>query len=70
MLAQRGWPRWAWVTRAELFAPAAECALFATLISAQSGGEREASSRDLLAIVMANLVSFGLGELLRVSGVR
>ena len=70
MLAQVGWPRWAWVTCAELFAPAAECALFSTLVSAQSGGERRASTRDMLAIVMANLASFGLGELLRFSGMR
>ena len=70
MLAQLGWPRRAWVTWAEIFAPAAECVLFATLVSVQSGGERKASPRDMLAIVLANLVSFGLGELLRFSGLR
>ena len=70
MLASLGWPRWAWLTWAEIFAPAAECALFAVLITAQSNGKARASGRDMFAIVLANLSSFGIGEFLRVSGMR
>ena len=53
-----------------VFAPAAECALFAALVTAQSNGKARASARDMVAIVLANLTSFGVGELLRVSGMR
>ena len=70
LLAQIGWPRWAWITAAEIFAPAAECALFALLVSAQSGDTRRASPRDMGAIVLANLSSFGFGELLLAIGLR
>ena len=70
MLSALGWPRWAWLTWAEVFAPTAECALFAALVTAQSNGKARASARDMFAIVPANLTSFGVGELLRVSGMR
>jgi hypothetical protein len=70
LLSLVGWPRWAWVTCAEIFAPAAECAMFAALVSSQSGGTRRASMRDMLAIILANLASFGFGELLRTIGIR
>ena len=52
------------------FAPAAACALFAALVTARSNGKARASTRDMLAIVIANVTSFGVGELLRVSGMR
>jgi hypothetical protein len=70
MLAAVGWSRWAWLTAAEVFAPAVECMLFAVLVTHQSDGERRASTRDLLAIVLANLVSFGAGVLLHAAGLR
>ena len=47
--------RWAYLTVAEIFAPAAECLLFWLAFG-------KASPRDLAAIVVANLLSFGLGE--------
>ena len=53
-----------------VFASAAECALFAALVTSQSNGKARASARDMFAIVPANLTSFGVGELLRVSGMR
>jgi hypothetical protein len=47
--------RWAYLVAAETFAPAAECLLFWAAFE-------KASARDLAAIVVANLLSFGLGE--------
>ncbi len=47
--------RWAYLVVAEVFAPAAECLLFWLAFG-------KASARDLAAIVVANLLSFGLGE--------
>lgn len=45
---------------AEVFAPAAECGLFA--LAFQHGLKRAERRRDWLAIILANLVSFGVGE--------
>ena len=45
-----------YVPVAEIFAPAAECALFATLTSKWNW-------RDMAAIVAANLASFAVGEI-------
>lgn len=61
-------PRWQYVLAAETFAPLAECGLFA---AAQRLRQPRGSVlwRDLLAIVLANLASFGLGELLAAMGV-
>jgi hypothetical protein len=47
--------RWAYLTVAEIFAPAAECLLFWAAFE-------KTRWRDLAAIVVANLLSFGLGE--------
>ena len=49
--------RWAYLAVAEVFAPAAECLLFRLAFG-------RAGARDLAAIVVANLLSFGLGEVL------
>lgn len=52
-----------WVAAAELFAPAAECVLFALVLAPMRGGGarwRE-RGRDWGAIVVANVVSFGVG---------
>ena len=48
-----------YVTVAEVFAPAAECTLFWLAFR-----ERESFWRDMAAIVVANLASFGAGVLL------
>ena len=47
--------RWAYLVVAEVFAPAAECLLFWLAFE-------KATWRDLATIVVANLLSFGLGE--------
>lgn len=49
---------------AEVFAPAAECLLFYSAFVKPLPPDRRATLRDLLAIVVANLASFGYGELL------
>jgi len=47
---------------AETFAPVAECALF--WFTFDRGAARATVMRDFAAIVVANLASFGLGELM------
>lgn len=53
-------PRWLYLLVAETFAPAAECALF----WAAFRGQAPVTARDMGAIVLANLASFGFGELI------
>lgn len=48
---------------AETFAPAAECLLFWLAFGKREPRSRGALFRDFAAIVAANLLSFGLGEL-------
>jgi hypothetical protein len=47
---------------AETFAPLAECALFYAAFAARLPSDQRALARDFAAIVVANLASFGLGE--------
>lgn len=47
---------------AEIFAPVAECILF--WIAFGYGSERKGMWRDFVVIVIANLASFGVGEIL------
>lgn len=56
----QGEPRWLYLTVAETFAPAAECLLFWI---AFRGREIE-WIRSFVAIFIANLASFGIGEVL------
>ena len=58
---QRGW----YLLVAETFAPLAEVMLFWLAFSRRLPHEPVATWRDALVIVVANLCSFGLGELLR-----
>ncbi len=57
---QRGW----YLLVAETFAPLAEVILFWLAFSRRLPPDPSATWRDALAIVVANLFSFGLGELL------
>jgi len=50
-------PRWIYLAIAETFAPLAECALFLAAFRPQ-----RSSIRDCTVIVVANLLSFGIGE--------
>ena len=55
--------RTAYLVVAEVFAPAAECVLFWVAFVRPLPPDRRATVRDLAAVVLANLASFGVGEL-------
>ncbi len=61
VLTEHGWTTVWWIAAAELFAPLAECLLFAAILRA--GRMPAMTVRDATAIVVANLISFGSGEL-------
>ena len=63
-----GSTRAAYLAVAEVFAPAAECALFWLAFGGDDGGGGRALRRDFAAIVVANLLSFLAGEVLSVYG--
>lgn len=56
--------RTAYLVVAETFAPVAECVLFWAAFDRSASEGRRWPWRDFLAIVLANLASFGLGELM------
>jgi hypothetical protein len=57
--------RWLYLLVAETFAPVAECALFwFAFVRRLPRRDRRATLRDFAAIVLANLASFGLGEVI------
>ncbi|MBA4064704.1 MAG: hypothetical protein C0501_13515 [Isosphaera sp.] len=60
--------RWAYLLVAETFAPAAEGVLFWAAFARRLPPDRRATARDLLAILLANLASFGVGEVLHATG--
>lgn len=53
---------------AETFAPVAECAIFWYAFVRGQSSDRWTTVRDLAVITLANLCSFGIGELLIVAG--
>ncbi len=59
-----GCERWLYLLVAEIFAPVAECAIFWLAFVRGLTLDRCATRRDLAAIVLANLCSFGVGEVL------
>jgi hypothetical protein len=60
--------RWLYLLVAETFAPVAECALFWFAFIRPLPPERGATLRDLAVIVLANLCSFGFGEVFNAFG--
>jgi hypothetical protein len=56
--------RWLYLLVAETFAPVAECALFWFAFIRRLSPDRRATLRDMVAIVVANLCSFAVGELI------
>lgn len=60
--------RWLYLLVAETFAPAAECTLFWVAFARHLPRDRRATVRDMVAIVLANLASFGVGEVLHAAG--
>jgi hypothetical protein len=53
---------------AETFAPVAECVLFWFAFGQQEEPGSRAMWRDVIAIIVANLASFGIGEVVNVWG--
>jgi hypothetical protein len=53
---------------AETFAPLAECTLFWIAFGARAEWGRRSMLRDMAAVVLANLASFGVGELMYAAG--
>jgi hypothetical protein len=53
---------------AETFAPVAECTLFWLAFGKADEVGKPSMWRDLIAIILANLASFGLGEVMNVWG--
>jgi hypothetical protein len=60
--------RWLYLLVAEIFAPVAECVLFWLAFVKHRAPHARATARDFAAIVLANLCSFGLGELIHATG--
>ena len=56
--------RWLYLVVAESFAPIAECALFWLAFGSREDFWCRGMWRDFAAIIVANLMSFGLGEIL------
>jgi hypothetical protein len=57
--------RWVYLLVAEVFAPVAECVLFWLAFVRGEPRNRRATIRDLTAVVLANLASFGVGEVIQ-----
>jgi hypothetical protein len=55
---------WAYLLVAETFAPVAECALFWAAFGSREEAWRPSMWRDFAVITLANLASFGFGEVL------
>ena len=56
--------RWLYLLVAETFAPVAECVLFWAAFIRGLSPDRRATTRDMAAIVVANLCSFAVGEII------
>ena len=59
-----GMPRWQYLTVAEIFAPVAECFIFWLALRSKGLLESVDWIRSFVAIIVANLASFGAGEVL------
>jgi len=63
-----GEPRWQYLIVAETFAPLAECVIFWLAFRSKNLLQGSDWMRSFTAIVMANLASFGVGEVLNYFG--
>lgn len=59
-----GSPRWQYLAVAETFAPVAECLIFWLAFRSRNLLQTPDWIRSLAAVVIANLASFGVGEIL------
>ena len=67
-LMNQGFHRWQYLAVAEVYAPVSECLLFWFAYEQPSQVDRKSIIRDMGTIVLANLCSFVVGELLGRSG--
>lgn len=65
----QGVERWIYLIVAEIFAPAAECLLFWLLFRAKGILETADWIKCFIAVILANLASFGFGEIIHISGI-
>jgi hypothetical protein len=65
----QGTERWIYLAAAEIFAPVAECLLFWLAFHRKGILDTADWARCFIAVIAANLASFGLGELIHISGV-
>jgi len=63
-----GFPRWQYLSVAETFAPVGECFIFWLAFRSKSLLSNTAWARCFVTIVIANLLSFGAGEILNSYG--
>jgi hypothetical protein len=56
--------RLAYLSVAEVFAPVAECVLFGLAFGLKDADGKTTAWRDCAVIIVANLASFGAGEIL------
>ena len=63
-----GFPRWQYLAIAETFAPVGECLVFWLAFRTKDILDSAGWIRCLVAIVIANLASFGVGEILNSYG--
>ena len=59
-----GFPRWQYLAVAETFAPVGECVIFCVAFRTKGILDSAGWARSFVAIVIANLASFGVGEIL------
>jgi hypothetical protein len=57
------YPRWAYLAVGETFAPVAECTLFWLAYGSRAERWKRSMWQDLAVVVLANLASFLIGEL-------
>jgi hypothetical protein len=62
------WQRWQYLLVAEIFAPVAECTLFWLAFRGNESFKRRDWLDSFVAITIANLASFGVGEILNYYG--
>lgn len=63
-----GMPRWQYLSVAETFAPLAECLIFWMAFRSKGLLDSSGWMRSFVVIVIANLASFGVGEILNYTG--
>lgn len=59
-----------YMTVSEIFAPLSECAIFAWIFHQRKSLSKKARAWDMFVVILANLISFLAGELMKAAGLR